>query len=78
MNTERTKELEDISNDFLRKLGKNENEIDSLEKPLKTELIDEIKAKSNKKILNLPNFSLSQLYNRKANKKVTLVKINYK
>ena len=49
MNTERTKELEDISNDFLRRLCKNENEIDSLEKPLKTELIDEIKAKSNKK-----------------------------
>ena len=80
METDRIKELKDFSNDFFKRLGEDEKEdgINSIDKPLKTQLNEDMQSKSNKILLNMPNFSITQLYKKRNNKKVSFVKINYK
>ena len=79
MNNDRVKELQDISNEFLRKLGEK-NEIDlSIKQPLKTEINEYTNIRSNNsnmRKLNMPNFSLTR-YKKQKEKKESLVKINY-
>ena len=81
MNNDRIKELQDISNEFLRRLGKDEDEINlSIKKPLKTEINEDTKTSSNIsniRKLNIPDFSLTRLYKKQSEKKESLVKINY-
>ena len=77
MSNDRVKELQDISNEFLRRLGEDEDEFDPKKSPLKTEINSEIKSNSKKNKLNLPNFYISRLYMRESEKKNSLVNINY-
>jgi histone H3/H4 len=77
MSNDRVKELQDISNEFLRRLGEDEDAFDPTKSPLKTEINSEIKSNSKKNKLNLPNFSISRLYKRESEKKNSLVNINY-
>ena len=79
MKIDRIKELKDISNDFFKRLGEDENEdeIKTINKPLKTQINEDMKTKSNKIFLNMPNFSITHLYKGRNNKKVSIVKINY-
>ena len=80
MKIDRINELKDFSNDFFKRLGEDENEdeIKTINRPIKTQLNEDIKSKSNKILLNMPNFSITQLYNKRNNKKISVVKINYK
>ena len=83
MKNVRVKELEDFSNDFLRRLGENnEDEKIILEKPLKTEgnigtnyIADQIINNdiSKIKLLNIPDFSLTKIYKTKNGQKKPLV-----
>ena len=78
MNNDRVKELQDLSNEFLRKLGnEEEDDLNTINHPLKTEINENAKFNPNYRKLNLPDFSISRLYRRKNEKKVSLVKINY-
>ena len=80
MKIDRINELKDFSNDFFKWLGEDENEDENktINRPIKTQLNEDIKSKSNKILLNMPNFSITQLYNKRNNKKISVVKINYK
>ena len=83
MKNVRVKELEDFSNDFLRRLGDNdEDEKIITEKPLKTEgniYTNDIAEKiinndiSKRKLLNIPDFSLTKIYKAKNGQKKPLV-----
>ena len=83
MKNVRVKELEDFSNDFLRRLGDNdEDEKIITEKPLKTEgniYTNDITKKiinndiSKRKLLNIPDFSLTKIYKAKNGQKKPLV-----
>ena len=83
MKNVRVKELEDFSNDFLRRLGDNdEDEKIITEKPLKTEgniYTNDIAKKiinndiSKRKLLNIPDFSLTKIYKAKNGQKKPLV-----
>ena len=78
MNNDRINELQDISNDFLRRLGEDEEEeLHSIKNPLRTEINDNNKNNSNTLKLNMPNFSISRLFRKEKEKKPSLVKINY-
>ena len=78
MNNDRINELQDISNDFLKRLGEDEEEeLDSIKNPIKTEINDNNKNHSNTLKLNMPNFSISRLYRKEKEKKPSLVKIYY-
>ncbi len=72
MNTDRIEELQDISNEFLRRLGEEEdNNLSNL--PIKTEIVNDDKKISNIRKLNMPNFSLSRIYKKENEKKISLV-----
>lgn len=76
MNNDRIKELEDISNDFLRRLGEDEEELDLTKKSLKTEINqDKVNNLNTIKNLNIPDFSLTRLYRKQKEKKPSLVNI---
>ena len=78
MNNDRTNELQDISNDFLKRLGEDEElELHSIKNPIRTEINYNNKNNSNTLKLNMPNFSISRLYRKEKEKKPSLVKINY-
>ena len=76
MKNVRVKELEDFSNDFLRKLGEDEEKI-MIKRPIKTEITEDINEELNdiskKRALNLPNFSITNLYKKKNKKKEPIV-----
>lgn len=77
MKNVRVKELEDFSNDFLRKIQDDEDEKTFIKRPFKTEAkIEDINESMRKKrSLNLPDFSITNLY-RKKNKKKDPIVIN--
>ena len=77
MKNVRVKELEDFSNDFLRKIQDDEDEKTFIQRPFKTEAkIEDINESMKKKrSLNLPDFSITNLY-RKKNKKKDPIVIN--
>ena len=75
MDNDRVKELQDISNDFLKRLGEDEDEIESIKKPLKTDINDDMKSNLKIRKINLPNFSLTKIYKKENEKKVSLVRI---
>ena len=77
MKNVRVKELEDFSNDFLRKIQDDEDEKTFIQRPFKTEAkIENINESMRKKrSLNLPDFSITNLY-RKKNKKKDPIVIN--
>ena len=77
MNSDRINELQDISNDFLRRLGEDEDEFDSAKRPLKTEIKEDFKNNANIRSLNLPNFSITHLYRKEKEKKNSLVILYY-
>ena len=77
MSNDRVKELQDISNEFLRRLGEEEDDFTSLKTPLKTEINEVTKTNSKIRKLNLPNFSISRLYRKENEKKVALVRIYF-
>ena len=78
MNNDRINELQDISNDFLKRLGEDEEEeLHSIKNPLRTEINDNNKNNSNTLKLNMPNFYISRLFRKEKEKKPSLVKINY-
>ena len=74
MENERIKELQDISNDFLRKLGENDYDINLMSKPLQTEVGENERNTIGTRKLNMPDFSISRLYKRKKNNKASIVK----
>ena len=74
MENERIKELQDISNDFLRKLGENDDDINLMNKPLQTEVGENERNSINTRKLNMPNFSISRLYKRQKYNKASIVK----
>lgn len=76
MENNRIKELQDISNDFLRRLGEDDDDIYLSSKPLQTEVGENAKNSINSRKLNIPNFSISRLYKRQQNNKTSIVKIN--
>ena len=83
MKNVRVKELEDFSNDFLRRLGENDEEEKIIsEKLLKTEgniatndITDQIINNdiSKRRALNIPDFSLSKIYKTKNRQKKPFV-----
>ena len=74
MENVRVKELEDFSNDFLRKLGLDEDEKTLIQRPLKTEgNITISNSRERRKHLNIPDFSITNLYRKKNKKKQSLV-----
>ena len=75
MKNVRVKELEDFSNDFLRKIQDDEDEKTFIQRPFKTEAkIEEINESMRKKrSLNLPDFSITNLYRKKNKKKDSIV-----
>ena len=77
MKNVRVNELEDFSNDFLRKIQDDEDEKTFIQRPFKTEAkIEDINESMRKKrSLNLPDFSITNLY-RKKNKKKDPIVIN--
>ena len=77
MKNVRVKELEDFSNDFLRKIQDDEDEKTFIQRTFKTEAkIEDINESMKKKrSLNLPDFSITNLY-RKKNKKKDPIVIN--
>lgn len=74
MENERIKEIQDISNDFLRKLGEDDDDIILSKKPLQTEMGENERNSINTRKLNIPNFSISRLYKRQKNNKASIVK----
>ena len=74
MENERIKELQDISNDFLRKLGENDDDINLMNKPLQTEGGENERNTIGSRKLNMPDFSISRLYKRQKNNKASIVK----
>jgi hypothetical protein len=74
MENERIKELQDISNDFLRKLGENDDDINLMSKPLQTEVGENERNTIGTRKLNMPDFSISRLYKRQKNNKASIVK----
>jgi hypothetical protein len=74
MENERIKELQDISNDFLRKLGENDDDINLMNKPLQTEVGENERNTIGTRKLNMPDFSISRLYKRQKNNKASIVK----
>ena len=79
MKNVRVKELEDFSNDFLRKIRENEDEKVFIQRHVKTEAnIEDINESIKKKrSLNLPDFSITNLYRKKKKKKDPIVIIKY-
>ena len=79
MKNVRVKELEDFSNDFLRRIRENEDEKIFIQRPVKTEAnIEDINESIKKKrSLNLPDFSITNLYRKKNKKKDPIVIIKY-
>ena len=77
MNNDRINELQDISNNFLKRLGEDEDELDTTKRPLETEIKEDINNNSNTRQLNLPNFSITHLYKKEKEKKTSLVIFNY-
>ena len=75
MDNDRVKELQDISNDFLKRLGEDEDNIDSIKQPLKTDINDDMKSNVKIRKLNMPNFSITNLYKKEKERKVSLVRI---
>lgn len=81
MDNVRVKELENFSNDFLRKLGLGDDEKCSSQSPVRTEgnyVISKTESNINddiskKRSLNLPDFSLTKLYKKKSSKIKPLV-----
>ena len=77
MKNVRVRELEDLSNDFLKKLREDEDEKIFLKRPIKTENNTEVNGSSkiaNKRnLLNLPDFSITHLYKKKNRKKEEIV-----
>ena len=74
MKNVRVKELEDFSNDFLRKLGLDEDEKTLIQRPLKTEgNITVSNSRERRKYLNIPDFSITNNYKKKNSKKPALV-----
>ena len=69
MKNVRVKELEDFSNDFLRKLGEDEEKI-MMQRPVKTEINEDINEELNdiskRRSLNLPNFSITRKIRKKS------------
>ena len=78
MKNVRVKELEDFSNDFLRKIQDDEDEKTFIQRPFKTEAkIEDINESMRKKrSLNLPDFSITNLYRKKNKKKKDPIVIN--
>lgn len=74
MENERIKEIQDISNDFLRKLGEDDDDIILSKKPLQTEMGENERNSINTRKLNMPNFSISRLYKRQKYNKASIVK----
>ena len=74
MENERIKELQDISNDFLRKLGEDDDDIILSNKPLQTEVGENERNTIGSRKLNMPDFSISRLYKRQKNNKASIVK----
>jgi hypothetical protein len=74
MENERKKEIQDISNDFLRKLGEDDDDIILSNKPLQTEMGENGRNSINTRKLNMPNFSISRLYKRQKYNKASIVK----
>ena len=81
MKNVRVKELEDFSNDFLRKIGQDEDEKISSQRPVKTEVNEDIEELINnnkkKKRLNITDFYITKVYKKEINKKEPLVIIIY-
>ena len=81
MKNVRVKELEDFSNDFLRKIGQDEDEKISSQRPVKTEVNEDIEELINnnkkRKRLNMPDFSITKVYKKEINKKEPIVIIIY-
>lgn len=81
MKNVRVKELGDFSNDFLRKIGQDEDEKISSQRPVKTEVNEDIEDLINnnkkRKRLNIPDFSFTKVYKKEINKKEPLVIIIY-
>ena len=73
MNSDRIEELQDISNDFLRRLGEDEDDINLSNRPVKTEITNDADNKLNRRKINMPNFSISRLYKKGNEKKISLV-----
>ncbi len=75
MKNVRVKELEDFSKDFLRKIQDDEDEKTFIQRPFKTEAkIEDINESMRKKrSLNLPDFSITNLYRKKNTKKDPIV-----
>ena len=74
MKNVRVRELEDFSNDFLRRLGQDEDEKIFVERPIKTEANNDLNdLKERRKYLNIPDFSITNNYNKKNSKKPALV-----
>ena len=74
MENGRIKEIQDISNDFLRKLGEDDDDIILSKKPLQTEMGENERNSINTRKLNIPNFSISRLYKRQKYNKASIVK----
>lgn len=80
-NANRVKELEDFSNDFLKKLRQDEEESNNIfiKKPINTEIKQEISKNNNsrnnsyRKNLNLPNFSITKSFKKNKRKKENIV-----
>ncbi len=73
MKNDRVEELQDISNEFLRRLGEDEDDINLNKQTLKTEVNSDASTLFNRRKINMPNFSLSRLYKKGNEKKVSLV-----
>lgn len=73
MKNDRVEELQDISNEFLRRLGEDEDDINLNKQTLKTEVDTDASTLFNRRKINMPNFSLSRLYKKGNEKKVSLV-----
>ena len=80
-NVNRVKELEDFSNDFLKKLRQDEEESNNIfiKKPINTEIKQEISKNNNsrnnsyRKNLNLPDFSITKSFKKNKRKKENIV-----
>ena len=77
MNNDRINELQNTSNNFLKRLGEDEDDFNSTKRPLKTEIKEDIKNNSNIRSLKLPNFSITRLYRKEKEKKNSLVILYY-
>ena len=77
MKNVRVRELEEISNDFFHKLGEDEDEKTFSKRPMKTEvntdMDDSLNNISKKKLLNLPDFSITNNYRKHKRKKESVV-----